>query len=122
MERKPTSQTTEMPEGWASRKEAAPSLGQKNASRAANETAPPKAKKAPKAETNPYPWYSPRFWHGMRPLTWWKLMAVHGFRIHPIRWPMAFLISLITPLNTLFAVVQWLLNSKRIDEAKIEHP
>src|SRR4051794_23449572 len=77
--------------------------------------------KPPKLETNPYPWYSPRFWHGMRPLVWWKLLAAHGFRDHPLRWPMVFLISLITPLNSLFAIVQWLWFGRRIEEAKIEH-
>ena len=51
---------------------------------------PPKPEKL---DANPYPWYSPRFWHGMRPMVWWRLCAAHGFRIHPIRWPMAFLIE-----------------------------
>jgi hypothetical protein len=81
-----------------------------------------KTVKPVKLETNPYPWYSPRFWHGMRPVAWWKLMASHGFRIHPGRWPMAFLISVITPLNTLFWIVQRLVYGRRIDEAVIEHP
>ena len=76
----------------------------------------------PKLETNPYPWYSPRFWHGMRPLAWWALMASHAFRIHPLRWPMAFLISLITPLNTLFWIVQQLVYGRRIEQVTIEHP
>ena len=64
------------------------------------------AARPPKLEANPYPWYSPRFWHGMRPLAWWGMCARHGFRIHPIRWPMAFLIGLITPFNTVMGLVQ----------------
>ncbi len=29
-----------------------------------------------------YPLYSPRFWHGMPPLTWLRLLRSGGFRIH----------------------------------------
>ena len=66
----------------------------------------PVPRKPEKLEANPYPWYSPRFWHGMRPMVWWRLCAAHGFRIHPIRWPMAFLIGLITPFNSVMGTVQ----------------
>jgi len=78
--------------------------------------------KPEKLEANPYPWYSPRFWHGMRPLVWWKLCAEHGFRIHPIRWPMAFLIGLITPFNSAMGTVQRLRCGRAIDETQLEHP
>jgi omega-hydroxy-beta-dihydromenaquinone-9 sulfotransferase len=76
----------------------------------------------PKLEANPYPWYSPRFWHGMRPGTWWSLCASHGFRIHPIRWPMAFLIGLITPFNSVMGTVQRLRCGRKIDETEIKQP
>jgi hypothetical protein len=83
---------------------------------------PPKPARPEKLEANPYPWYSPRFWHGMRPMAWWGMCARHGFRIHPIRWPMAFLISLITPLNTLMGLVQHLLYGRKIAAIQIKDP
>ena len=84
--------------------------------------ASPKPPKKVKQKANPYPFWSPRFWHGMRPSTWWKLCFDHGFRIHPIRWPMAFLIGLITPFHTVMGAFQSLIYGKRIREAKTEQP
>src|SRR5438067_1530716 len=80
------------------------------------------APRAEKLDANPYPWYSPRFWHGMRPMVWWRLCAAHGFRIHPIRWPMAFLIGLITPFNSVMGAVQRMRYGRQIDEAPIKEP
>jgi hypothetical protein len=82
---------------------------------------PPAAKPA-KLKANPYPWYSPRFWHGMRPGDWWRLCAEHGFRIHPIRWPMAFLIGLITPFNSIMGVAQRVRFGRRIENTPILQP
>ena len=87
---------------------------------AAPADAPPK--KPPKLNANPYPWYSPRFWHGMRPGTFWAMCARHGFRIHPIRWPMVFLIGLITPFNTVMGLLQGWIYGKRIAEATLKEP
>ena len=84
--------------------------------------ATPKVKKPAKAKMNAYPFWSPRFWHGMRTRTWWRLMSSHGFRIHPIRWPMAFLISLITPFNSLMGAVQKWRYGELIEATKIEEP
>src|ERR1041384_3550490 len=75
-----------------------------------------------KLDANPYPWYSPRFWHGMRPGTWWSLCAAHGFRFHPIRWPMAFLVGLITPFNSVMGTVQRWRHGRAIDETEIKQP
>ena len=80
------------------------------------------AKKPAKLKANPYPWYSPRFWHGMRPGAWWAMCARHRFRIHPIRWPMAFLIGLITPINTALWIVQRLWYGRLIDDAELKEP
>jgi len=84
--------------------------------------APEKTAKPAKLDANPYPWYSPRFWHGMRPSSWWAMCAQHGFRIHPIRWPMAFLIGLITPFNSVMGVVQRLRFGRAIEATEIEQP
>jgi hypothetical protein len=84
--------------------------------------APPAPPKPAKLKANPYPWYSPRFWHGMRPGAWWKLCAAHGFRIHPIRWPMAFMIGLITPINSMLGVAQRVCYGSSIDKTEIKEP
>jgi omega-hydroxy-beta-dihydromenaquinone-9 sulfotransferase len=78
--------------------------------------------KPAKLDANPYPWFSPRFWHGMRPGAWWALMYRHGFRIHPIRWPMAFLISLITPFNSVMGAVQRLVHGRKIEATELKEP
>lgn len=83
-------------------------------------TKPPVKKSAPKF--HPYPFWSPRFWHGLRFGDWIKLCLEHRCRIHPIRWPMAFLISLITPFNSVMSLAQRLKYGRRIDETVIEQP
>jgi omega-hydroxy-beta-dihydromenaquinone-9 sulfotransferase len=80
----------------------------------------PVAAKPARLKANPYPWYSPRFWHGMRPGTWWRLCASHHFRIHPIRWPMAVLIGLITPINSVLGLIQSVWFGRRIAETQVK--
>jgi hypothetical protein len=77
---------------------------------------------AKKQKFHTYPMWSPRFWHGMRWGDWIALMVRHRFRIHPLRWPMAFLITLITPFNSLFGAVQRWRYGAKIDATPIEQP
>jgi hypothetical protein len=74
------------------------------------------------AKFHPYPFWSPRFWHGLRFSEWIRLCVKHRFRIHPIRWPMAFLITLITPFNSVMSAIQRLVYGKRIDATEISQP
>ena len=83
-------------------------------------TKPPVKKPAPKF--HPYPFWSPRFWHGLRFGEWIRLCVKHRFRIHPLRWPMAFLITLITPFNSVLSAVQRMRYGKQIDATVIEQP
>ena len=78
--------------------------------------------KKPAPKFHPYPFWSPRFWHGLRFSEWISLCVRHRFRIHPIRWPMAFLITLITPFNSVMSAVQRLRYGKQIDATVIEQP
>jgi omega-hydroxy-beta-dihydromenaquinone-9 sulfotransferase len=71
---------------------------------------------------NPYPAYSPRFWHGMTLGAWLALIFRHQLRIHPIRWPMALLITLITPFNSVMNAVQRLIYGRRLDETTFAAP
>jgi len=38
---------------------------------------------------NRFPWYSPRFWHGMRLGTWLRHLGRHRLAISPSRVPLA---------------------------------
>lgn len=82
----------------------------------------PESSPRPDTITNAYPAWSPRFWHGMRFGIWWRLLEWGRFRIHPTRWVMAFLISLVTPWNDVLAAFQWLLYGRKLRDAKLEHP
>lgn len=69
-----------------------------------------------------YPFWSPRFWHGMRFGDWMRLLAENRFRIHPFRWTMVCLISSITPFNTVMSRVQRLRYGRRIDATPVQPP
>jgi hypothetical protein len=58
----------------------------------------------------------------MRPGPWWRLCWEHRFRIHPLRWPMAFLISVINPLNAMAGAAQRVRYGRQIDETQIKMP
>ncbi|MEX2188921.1 MAG: sulfotransferase [Pirellulales bacterium] len=80
---------------------------------------PPRRKKP---QVNPYPARSPRFWHGMRWGDWMKFWASHGFRAHPLRFPMALAITAVTPMNTVLGWMQSLLYGRRIANTTIDRP
>ena len=68
---------------------------------------------------NRYPGYSPRFWHGMRTLQWWRLLANNGFRVSPSRLHIALGVSIFSPFNDVLATLQALLFGKKIAAAKV---
>jgi hypothetical protein len=87
------------------------------------QTIEPQASSPPKKQKmNAYPWYSPRFWHGMRMTDWFALCARHRFRIHPLRWPMAFLITPCSVFNSIMAALQSWRHGKQIAATPIEQP
>lgn len=83
---------------------------------------PAKPAKPPKVKANPYPWYSPRFWHGMRPGAFFKLCGEHRWRIGLHRWPMIFTITPLTMFNSVMAGAQHVWCGKKIAEAEIKEP
>ena len=88
-------------------------------------TPAPLAEKKPansKSKMNAYPWYSPRFWHGLLTTDWLKLVVKHRFRIHPFKWPMAAIISGFAPGNSVAALVQELIYGRYIRNTRIETP
>ncbi len=76
----------------------------------------------PKRAVHPYPFWSPRFWHGMRLGDWLKFWGGHGFRAHPIRFVMALIVTGIAPLNSLLGWIQSLKYGRRIEETELTDP
>ncbi|MCM2371523.1 sulfotransferase family protein [Aporhodopirellula aestuarii] len=76
----------------------------------------------PESSLNRYPFYCPRFWHGMRPSAWWRLLRGGGFAISPSRLPLAVSVSIATPFNTLLMGLQNVLYRRRIREAELHGP
>lgn len=71
---------------------------------------------------NSYPFYAPRFWHGMKFTDFMRLLAAHRFRIHPVRIPMACIVSGFTIYNSAMSLIQSALHGKRIRNVEIEQP
>ncbi|MDR0611787.1 MAG: sulfotransferase [Planctomycetaceae bacterium] len=64
-------------------------------------------------------WY-PRFWDGMTIRAWWRLLKSGRFRVAPIRWGMALIVTGMAVLfNSPFATVQKILYGKRIRQTKL---
>jgi len=54
-----------------------------------------------KSEFHSYPWWSPRFWHGMPAGVWFGLLREHGYRVHFMKLGLATTVSLMTGFNSL---------------------
>ncbi|QDU27997.1 Sulfotransferase domain protein [Anatilimnocola aggregata] len=83
---------------------------------------PAQNKPAKKPKMNDYPWYSPRFWHALRISDWCRLLARHGFRVHPFKLPMAAMITATTPFNSAAALLQHLWFGSYIERTRVEQP
>lgn len=57
-------------------------------------------------DTNPYPLWAPRFWHGMLFTDWIRLLAKNRFRIHPLRWALAGTVTVASTFNTKMRLAQ----------------
>jgi hypothetical protein len=47
-----------------------------------------------------YPWWSPRFWHGMPLGVWLPLVAEHHWRVSPLKWGLVATISMAAAFNS----------------------
>src|SRR5262245_59110117 len=72
--------------------------------------------------TNAYPWYSPRFWHGMRMGEWWNLLADNGFALGLRGLPPAIAISCFSVFNSTMSFLQWVFHGRAIHQTKIDKP
>ena len=49
--------------------------------------------------TNPYPLWAARFWHGILPGAWLRILARNRFRVHPIGMPLVATVGFATLIN-----------------------
>jgi LPS sulfotransferase NodH len=82
----------------------------------------PISENTPAEKFHRYPWYSPRFWHGMKVGVWYKLLRAGRFRIHPSRIPPFIGVSFAAPINSLLTATQRLLFGRRLAAAEFHGP
>jgi omega-hydroxy-beta-dihydromenaquinone-9 sulfotransferase len=68
---------------------------------------------------NPVPWYTPRFWHGMRFSTWMEVLARNQFDVSFSRIHTAASITLVSCLNSLLAAQDNLIYSRKVKKVEI---
>src|SRR5262245_46641866 len=85
--------------------------------------APPSQQKTavPGGKFHRYPFWAPRFWHGMTIGVWLRFAAANGFRISPSRWPMAVGVTLVSLVNTVLWLLQKMIFSRRVEQSRLEH-
>jgi hypothetical protein len=69
-----------------------------------------------------YPYWAPRFWHGMQLPTWLNLLARNRFAVSPSRLPIAATITIAAQLNTFASVFDRLMFSHRARTTKLAEP
>ncbi len=57
------------------------------------------------ASRSKYPFWAPRFWHGMRFSDWFRLVRHNHFRIHPFRWGLATTVTGLSLFNSTMSVL-----------------
>lgn len=65
---------------------------------------------------------SPRFWHGMRFLTFLRLMWKGRFKLHWSGIPMAVAVFCYSIVNSFLSFVQWLWMGRKISSAELKQP
>jgi hypothetical protein len=86
--------------------------------------APASAKKppVPGGKFHRYPFWAPRFWHGMTTGVWLRYAAANRFRISPTRWPLAFGVTVVSLFNTVLWLVQLAIYGRRVERRELSHP
>lgn len=84
-----------------------------------SKTNPPAKKPLPGRD---YPWYSPRFWHGMCLGDWLKLASQNRWKMHPARWGMAATTTMFTAGNSLLRPAQQVIHGRAIERTEITRP
>lgn len=69
-----------------------------------------------------YPWYSPRFWHGMCMGDWLRLASENRWRIHPARWAMAATTANFALVNSMLRPLQSAIHGRAIEQTEFGEP
>jgi omega-hydroxy-beta-dihydromenaquinone-9 sulfotransferase len=82
------------------------------------------ASKPPSAKVkgNRYPFWAPKFWHGMTLGIWLRFLARNRFAVSLSRLHIALAITLVSVINSAVSFVQWLFLERRVGRLRIEHP
>jgi len=67
---------------------------------------------------NPIPWYTPRFWHGMRLSTWLSVLAQNRFALSKL--PTALSITFFSIFNSFFAATDQAIYGSRVARVEIK--
>jgi hypothetical protein len=71
---------------------------------------------------NWYPFWSPRFWHGMRLPDYLRLLRRNRFAIHPARLPLALTVAAMSGFNSIWSTANRLLLGSRIKQTELKQP
>jgi hypothetical protein len=71
---------------------------------------------------DPYPWYSPRIWHGMRAGDWWRLLRRHYRDVSLPGWGMVLTTTMTTPINTVLSAASELVYRRRAEQTQVLPP
>ena len=108
--------------GTQSRSDGSRSDGTAGSPSTANPEAAGPATAEQPAKFHAYPFYAPRFWHGMTPGTWLGLLRQGRFRVQPSRLGHLLGVSIATPWNTVLGLTQKVWFAKRLAHAELHGP
>jgi hypothetical protein len=69
---------------------------------------------------NPFPWYTPRFWHGMRTSTWLSHLAANRFDVSVAKLPTVASVTAVTLFNSALAGIDRLVYRRRVSRVQLK--
>lgn len=71
---------------------------------------------------NPFPWYTPRFWHGMRAKTWFSHLAANHCNVSLGKLPTALSITGFSLMNSMLATLDGLFYGRQVSHVELKSP
>ena len=93
-----------------------------NTNRMEPDRAEPSTPRTLRNQINHFPFWAPRFWHGMRLGPWMRFLSANRFRVHPLRLPMAAVVSGVACFNSAMSLAQQLAYGRAIANTRIDQP
>ena len=81
---------------------------------------PSETRRRPESPLHSYPYWAPRFWHGMTLGSWLPLLIRNRFAVSPSRWPIAATITAASVLNSFASVFDHLMFSYRARTTRLK--